>query len=213
MIAYPLEIMIFKNQINSHLQSYKSEIVKEYSRTLENIESENIEEMIMAYEEEKQLLILINEPEKIRDFKEIEEEIELIEIQKNRNISLYKKVVVKSTFFAQKINILNENIPLSFLFTILMIALFYSPLLLLLLNDKFIEYFNLKNKINRRIVENKYSEFIELRDRLFVESTGNKITISTKFSDPPFNLTPITSKIKNLKKGSLIEWLNTNNSN
>jgi hypothetical protein len=61
-------------------------------------------------------------------------------------------------------------------------------------------------------VENKYSEFIELRDLLFIKSTGKKIKICTKFSERPFNLIPVASNIKNLKKGSLIEWLNTNNS-
>jgi hypothetical protein len=211
MISYPLEIMIFENQINSHLRKYKSELVTDYTRTLENIQSKNIEEMTTAYENEKEFLILINEPEKIQDVKELEEKIVLIEKQIDIDVKKYKKVINKSSFFAQKINILNKNIPLSFLFTMLMIALFYSPLLLLLLNNEFVEYFSLKNKINRKLVENKYSEFIDLRDQLFIKSTGNKIRILTKFSDPPFNLTPITSNIKNFKKGSLIEWLKTNN--
>ena len=212
MIAYPLEIMVFENQINSNLRTYKSELVKDYSRTLENIQSKNIEEMTTAYESEKEFLILINEPENIRDVKELEEKIVLIEKQIDIDVKNYRKVINKSSFFAQKINILNKKISLSFLLTILTIALFYSPLLLLLLNNEFNEYFYLKNKINRRIVENKYSEFIELRDQLFIKSTGKKIKISTKFSDPPFNLIPVASNIKNLKKGSLIEWLNTNNS-
>ena len=211
MIAYPLEIMVFDNQINSNLRIYKSELVKDYSRTLENIQSKNIEEMISAYEIEKEFLILINEADKIGDIKELEKKIVLIEKEIDVDVIEYRKVINKSSFFAQKINILNKKIPSSILLTILMIALFYSPLLLLLLNNEFIEYFDLKNKINRSLVENKYSEFVELRNHLFIESTGNKISISTKFSDPPFNLTPITSNVKNLKKGSLIEWLNTNN--
>ena len=40
--------------------------------------------------------------------------------------------------------------------------------------------------------------------------TGEKINIKSKFSDPPFNLIPIKNKIKNLKKGSLLEWLKKN---
>ena len=211
MIAYPLEIMVFDNQINSNLRIYKSELVKDYSRSLENIQSKNIEEMTSAYENEKEFLILINETDKIGDIKELEKKIVLIEKQIDLDVKEYRKVINKSTFFAQKINILNKKIPSSFLITMLMIALFYSPLLLLLLNNEFIEYFNLKNKINKGIVENKYSEFVELRDQLFIKSTGNKITIETKFSDPPFNLIPIVSNVKNFKKGSLIEWLKTNN--
>ncbi|MGY8923611.1 MAG: DUF4407 domain-containing protein [Flavobacteriales bacterium] len=213
MISYPLEVLIFKNKINPHLVKYRSELVKDYSRTIEKIQLKNIEEMTTAYENEKEFLILINEPDKIVNVKELEKKIVLIENQIDLDIKEYRKVVNKSSFFAQKINILNKKIPSSYLFTILMIALFYYPLILLLLSNEFIEYFNLKNKINRSLVENKYSKFVELRDQLFVESTGSKRVISTKFSDPPFNLIPIKNNIKNFKKGSLIEWLNTNNSN
>ena len=210
MISYPLEIIIFENQINSNLRTYKSELVKDYSRTLENIQSKNIEEMTTAYENEKEFLILINESDKIGDVKELERKIVLIEKQIDIDVKEYEKVINKSTFFAQKINILNENIPLSFLFTILMVALFYSPLLLLLLNDEFMEYFNLKNKINISLIKDEYSDFIILREQLFAISTGEKINIKSKFSDPPFNLIPIKNKIKNLKKGSLLEWLKIN---
>ena len=213
MISYPLEIMIFENQINSHLRKYKSEIVREYSRTLEDIQSKNIEEMKMAYEEEKQFLILINEPEKISDFKKIEEEIVLIEKQMDKDISQFENVVAKSTFFAQKIKILNNKVPLSYFFTLLIIGLFFSPLLLILLNNDFVEYFKLKNKINKSLITDEYSDFIILREQLFAISTGKKINIKSMFLDPPFNLIPIENNRNYLKKGSLLEWFKLNNQN
>ena len=213
MISYPLEIIIFKNQINSHLKIYKSEIVREYSRILENINTANIEEMIMAFEEEKQFLILINEPEKIRDFKEIKEEIVLIEKQMDMDISQYKNVVAKSTFFAHFIKIINNKIPLSYFFTLLIIGLFFTPLLLILLNNDFVEYFKLKNKINTSLIKSEYSDFTVLRDQLYIKSTGKEINIRQNFSDPPFNLIPIENNINYLKKGSLLEWFKLNNQN
>ena len=86
-------------------------------------------------------------------------------------------------------------------------VIFLVPIYMILLTPIFREYDLKCDELSKKIIVDEYMFFLEKYKNLMLGSTGKKIVFEEKFEDPPFNKIKIKSKIKTLKKGSLLKWI------
>jgi hypothetical protein len=116
-----------------------------------------------------------------------------------------------SNLFFQQIKILTNDVPESYLISLLIISLVFYPLYLILYDESFIKYFKIEEKYNHNIISSDYNQFSKLEKELFHKATGFKLEREAKYLDPPFNKKRIQDKNKYFKKGALVEWFKDEN--
>lgn len=115
---------------------------------------------------------------------------ELFNIIKNKN-EQYKKldiVLASSNFYIRKIQIINTKIPSSWLLTILVIGIFVSPILLKYRIRNSSNFYDIKEKIERKKVKQDYENFKNNYSEIFSQKYSLKVAFYESCIDPPFNL-------------------------
>ncbi len=209
-ISKSVGVYVFDNDVDFYLNKYKNSLKDDYNKSLELSQIREINSIIDEFESkirddilfDRFLDINADNYSKERDFKlaEIEKSIEF------KNIAFQKKID-SSTFFLTSIRLLSSKIPESWLLTIFLMVIFLVPIYMILLTPIFKEYDLKCDEVSKKIIVDEYMFFLEKYKNLILDSTGKKIVFEEKFEDPPFNKIKIKSKIKTLKKGSLLKWI------
>tara|TARA_Y100000741_G_scaffold307438_1_gene250242 strand:- start:1377 stop:2339 length:963 start_codon:yes stop_codon:yes gene_type:complete len=209
-VSKSIGVYVFDNDVDFYLNKYKNSLKVDFNKSLELSQAREINSIIDDFETkvsddilfERFSEISVNNYTKERDLKlaEIEKSIEL----KNK---VFQKKLDSSTFFLTRIRLLSSKIPQSWLLTIFLMATFLVPIYMILLTPIFKEYDFKCDEVSKKIIVDEYMFFLEKYKNLMLDSTGKKIVFEEKFEDPPFNKIKIKSKIKTLKKGSLLKWI------
>lgn len=213
-ISKSLEVYIYKEELEHHVNNYKNGLKRDFNRTLEIGLLKEIQSIEQEYEHriyDDKLFDKFSD-ENIKKYA-FERDQKLIEIQKKieaKNAAIQQKIEA-SNFFITKIKLLSTKIPESWLLTIIMISTFLSPFYIFLLTPLFTEYDDACANLSRKIIINEYKSFKELYSILMMKSTGHKIEFEEKYKDPPFNTVQIERSYRELKKGTLLKWLEMNN--
>jgi len=209
-ISKSLEVYVFKSALEPYFVDYKKEFKQDFNRTLELINNQErnfIEEEynIKIYDDKlfdrysKSQEELYQE-EKALSLDNIEKRIE------NKNQIIDAKIQ-ESNFFVSKIRLISIKLPATWLFTLLVVSIFLSPILFYLLSPVFESYDDKTSQVNSQIITEEYATFKRVYQRIMYESTGKKIEFVENFIDPPFNQIRIKSDIKNLTNGTLVKWI------
>ena len=207
-ISEPLETLIFKKNVNYHLDEYKEILVDNFKYKLESISDYEIEKLIY----DNQSLIDFNKRNNIEvdsfNQKKLDEKIISI-LEKNESEVLEIETKIDSSnFFFQQIKIVNSMVPQSYLLSILIFMVVLFPVYLIMYDENFRKYFVVEENSNNFIIKNNWKKYSKEQEELFLKRTGKKLVRQNLYQDPPFNRVKSTDKTKYLKKGSLIDWFN-----
>ena len=207
-ISEPLETLIFKKNVNYHLDEYKEILVDNFKYKLESISDYEIEKLIY----DNQSLIDFNKRNNIEvdsfNQKKLDEKIISI-LEKNESEVLEIETKIDSSnFFFQQIKIVNSMVPQSYLLSILIFMVVLFPVYLIMYDENFRKYFVVEENSNNFIITNNWKKYSKEQEELFLKRTGKKLVRQNLYQDPPFNRVKSTDKTKYLKKGSLINWFN-----
>ena len=210
-ISKPIETYIFKNKISKNLDDYKINSIDNYRYSLEKQSNRVIEGLIDNYEINKSYKILSESVIDSSALIQLELKIKNIEEVNESKILDFQDKMDDSNLFFQQIKILTNDVPESYLISLLIISLVFYPLYLILYDESFMKYFKIEEKYNHNIISSDYTQFSKLEKELFHKATGFKLEREAKYSDPPFNKKRIQDKNKYFKKGALVEWFKDEN--
>ncbi len=209
-VSKSVEVYLFKNQLDYFVDNYKKELKSDFNYTIE-IGQKNDVEIINSDFKNKIADDILFDRSSIEKNKlyEIQRDSLLSEIQSiadSRNLIIDSKIN-DSSFFITKIRLLSNNIPISWLITIIIILIFLSPFYFFLTTPLF-TFYDLKcSNLSKSIINDEYVSFKNKYSSLILKKTGKKINFQENYIDPPFNKIKKKSSFKTLNKGSIIEWL------
>jgi hypothetical protein len=209
-ISKSLEVYIFKNQLEIHVNKYKNGLKRDFNRTLDIgllKERQSIDEEYERRIYDDKLFGKFSSEN--MDKYALERDQKLIEIQKKVDIKNYliQQKIDASNFFITKIKLLFTYIPQSWLLTLMIISFFLSPFYVFLLTPLFTEYDTSCANASRQIIIDEYNSFKELYSMLMMKSMGRELKFVEKYKDPPFNTVRVEPSYRVLKKGSLLKWI------
>ena len=207
-ISEPLETLVFKKNVNYHLDEYKEILVDNFKYKLESVSDYEIEKLVY----DNQSLIEFNQRNNIEvdsfNQKNLDDKIISI-LEKNESEVLEIEAKIDSSnFFFQQIKIVNSMVPQSHLFSIIIFIIVLFPVYLIMYDENFRKYFVVEENSNNFIIKNNWKKYSKEQEELFLKRTGKKLVRQNLYQDPPFNRVKSTDKTKYLKKGSLINWFN-----
>ncbi len=208
-VAKSLGVLVFEKNIKYYLNNHKLSLIEDFNRTLELNRLKERQSIENEFQNKIRDDILFNRVSETRtsifhDEKEkklvaIEEDIVL----KNK---IFKVKIDNTNFFITKVRLLSTEIPSSWFFTILIVSIFLLPIYMILVTPIFKDYDLNCEKISKKIILDEY-EIFKKNYVALITSVNNDFEYHEKFTDPPFNTIKIKSKIKILKKGSLLKWI------
>lgn len=207
-ISEPIETLVFKKNVNYHLDEYKEILVDNFKHKLESVSDYEIEKLVY----DNQSLIEFNQRNNIEvdsfNQKNLDDKIISI-LEKNESEVLEIEAKIDSSnFFFQQIKIVNSMVPQSHLFSIIIFIIVLFPVYLIMYDENFRKYFVVEENSNNFIIKNNWKKYSKEQEELFLKRTGKKLVRQNLYQDPPFNRVKSTDKTKYLKKGSLINWFN-----
>ena len=207
-ISEPIETLVFKKNVNYHLDEYKEILVDNFKYKLESVSDYEIEKLVY----DNQSLIEFNQRNNIEvdsfNQKNLDDKIISI-LEKNESEVLEIEAKIDSSnFFFQQIKIVNSMVPQSHLFSIIIFIIVLFPVYLIMYDENFRKYFVVEENSNNFIIKNNWKKYSKEQEELFLKRTGKKLVRQNLYQDPPFNRIKSTDKTKYLKKGSLINWFN-----
>ena len=207
-ISEPLETLVFKNSVISHLDDYKEELIYNFKNQLQSSSSVEIEKL--RYNNELDIKFKEGNDLNIDSLSQklLDENIVLI-LQKDQNrLFDQEEKILNSNFFFKQISIVNSKVPQSYLFSILILLIVLYPVYLIMYDENFKSYFVIEEESNNYIIKNNWSKYSVKQEELFFETTGKKLIRQNLYQDPPFNKLMTLDETKYVKKGSLIKWFN-----
>ncbi len=209
-ISKSLEVYVFKSALEPYFDNYKKEFKQDFNRTLDLISNKEriaIEEEFYRkiYDDKLFDRYSIDQEEIYREEKELS--LAKIEEQIDKKNQIVNTKIQESNFFVTKIRLISEKLPKAWLFTLLVVSLFLSPIIFYLLSPVFKSYDDKISQINTQLIAEEYANFKIYYERLMLQSTGKKIELVENFIDPPFNQIRIKSDVKSLKNGTLVKWI------
>ena len=197
---------VFENDIIDELSEYKKEILNDYIINLNDSYSNEINELVDAYNEKKVFNKLVDEANSPEDSMKLQASLLKIELKKQNAIQIVNYSVNNSNFFMKKIRIVSSQ-PKHWLFTLLSIIIFLLPMYVYNTSPYFLDYqLSILNN-NKNLVLSNYDQFKTKYIELLSINSGKEIVINERYENPPFNTVLKQRNIKTLKKGSLFEWV------
>ena len=206
-ISKTIEVALFESPISSHLNEYKKSLLNNYDKLQRVSYDQQIIDLEYEFEEKLAFDKIIGVDNSSELEKKLKQEISSIEILAENKLKTVKQKILDSNFFITKIKILSYRLPLSWIFTFLILLLFLFPIYIFMTDPVFKSYNSKIEKLNFKIIQSDYKLFKSKYSQLLFEKLNEKIEFEEYFEDPPFNKTKKTSEFKILKKGSLLTWL------
>jgi hypothetical protein len=191
LISKPIEVFLFRSNLNREMAEYKSKIVNEFiqkTNTYYSNEEKEINKKIKDCKEINSLNISIDCNIDLLNSKLIE----LIN-EKDRSIIIMRTACEQTQFYIEEIKILSTRGKhiYSWLITLIIIVVFLLPAILKYYISETSSYYARKAKIEKDIIEANYNKTKILFTELLYAVSGKNIHFEEKYTDPPFNTTPI----------------------
>lgn len=205
-IASTLCVSMFDKEIVSEMKSFKTQLIFNYDKALDNTYKEQISDLVKTYEDEKEFNLLMNQQNSIKDSLALIKKISSIEQIKQSKREVFHSTIQESNFFIRKILIISDY-PKSWILTIMIVMFFLLPLYLFNRLDYFLLYQLSVTNIQNKLILSEYNSYKNKYVTLLTSSSGQEATINERYEDPPFNTRIKTRNIKFLEKGSLLKWI------
>jgi len=184
LIAQPIKIFLYRHQLSIDLQQYKTKLYQEFSRENSSLYSSDI---IKLRNEKNNYLSMAKSKTLDSEIDKIDEAIFKINHHINLANILANEKISNSNFFIKRIELANKY-PGTILVVISILALFFTPILLIYSISGTSEYYKLKKDNDKKLVLSEYFLFKQKYAQLFKKGYGMaNINFYEPFSDPPFN--------------------------
>lgn len=207
-VSKSFQTLVFSEQVSNYLDSYKKGLLIDYNKQLDKSFGKEIESIIISYESKIDFEQSIGVDNYFTLTKEKDSLINLIQLEIDKERLEINNAISDSNFFITRISLLSSKMPFSWLFTLIIVIIFMSPIFIFVTNTSFKNYDRLSREINNKIILEHYDYFKNKYFELMKKSTDLEIAYEEKYQDPPYNSIKIHSSEKYLKKGSLITWFN-----
>ena len=190
-VSKPIENLIFSEKLHQDIQVFKEEKINRYNQLTD-----------------KYLNKEINEYKKSLTGKNDEFYLKLIEDRKQKKLQLtssMEQLVRKSNYYIQGIIILNKKYPISWLVTVLILALFITPTYLKIFIHKDSIFYRTKHNVESRLVKYEYDLFKEKYKQILSHKYGLDLHYDEHYLDAPFNTKRKVNKRELLKEDDLID--------
>ncbi|KQB99953.1 DUF4407 domain-containing protein [Pedobacter sp. Hv1] len=184
LIAQPIKIFVIRHQLSNDLEIYKSHLYQNFCRINKNLYLSDIKKLI---NDKNQYLSMPKSETLDIEIININNDIARIENQINLANIKAKNSISDSNFFIKRIELANRH-PLTFFIILFILALFFTPILLIYSISGTSRYYKLKKNNDKNLVLTEYSSFKSKYTLLFQKKYNvHNIHFHEPFLDAPFN--------------------------
>jgi hypothetical protein len=181
-ISKPIEVKLLEARLDQDILEYKNEQLKNYAVFVKNYY-------------QKQDSLLLNEINRIVSLGSNNTTLityynsKLIENSQLRFSMIYDMDILinKSSYFTQRLILINNNYPWCWLITLITFVIFTLPVAIKLTMDEDDEFHQAKRFIEVNLVETEYKLFKDKYISICNNKLDRKHTINEKYIDAPFN--------------------------
>tara|TARA_R110002020_G_scaffold312101_1_gene527573 strand:- start:3577 stop:4563 length:987 start_codon:yes stop_codon:yes gene_type:complete len=206
LVAQPLNYLLFKKAIDNELVAFKNDEVQEYSQKLNLKYAEELKKIRPSLKSKN---LIIKEIEKNNRLKNRELR-GLILSQKERNYFIRKILIQNTLFYFSKNNLPEINktlVLLSWLVTIILVAIFITPVFLKIFISVSSEYYHIKKRMQTTLIDQHYRSFRKKYEALLREKYPEAaLSFPLSYLDPPYNTIP-KSDPEILGQDAFLKWL------
>lgn len=184
LIAQPIKIFVYRHQLDNDLERYKYELYKKFSKVNSDLYSSDINKLIA----EKNTYLLMAKSETLdAEISKIDIDIFKINAQINLANVAANNTISNSNFFIKRIELAGKYSSSSFV-VLIVLTLFFTPILLIYSISGKSKYYALKKANDRNLVEIEYIKFKAKYKAIFkTKYTLFDVDFHEPFNDPPFN--------------------------
>lgn len=184
LIAQPVKIFVVKDRLDNDLSIYKTQLYQRFCNVNAGLYSTDINKLL---NEKSKYQLMPKSSTLDAEMNKISVAIVKIDSQINAANLKAKESISRSNFFIKRIE-LSRKYPLTTVVIFLVVALFFTPILLIYSISRTSKYYQLKRNYERHLVLAEYSNFKSRYAKLFKEKyEKNDISFHEPFLDPPFN--------------------------
>ena len=143
-VSKPFELMFLSTILEKDIEEYRTQEFLSGETVIESIYKESIAELNWL---------------KKRGDATAEEKLRAKQIEKQNDLDALSKKINESNFYVQQLRILNSKYLFTWFFTLFMAALFLAPVYLKYFLAEHTEYYQIKKKIETRIILEEYASF------------------------------------------------------
>lgn len=182
LVSKPLESVVYSDTLLKEIGIYKRELKEKYTQLANECFKKETVEVLKIIDNEK--MIRNDSPELSVQLEKYLAIIRSKEQEKMQAIAQMNYLISKSSFYIQGIIILSTKHLNSWLFTLLIVFIFLSPVLLKHLAAKENDYYQTKNSIETRLVAEANEGFINRYNELMHTRFGEKYSWQDFKEDP-----------------------------
>ena len=191
LMSKPIELFVYSSRLEEDISIYKTGLVKDYERLVE--EEFSVEKAKLNKEIEEQARLFGANGN--RNIESLTNDLSILQIQEESKKATLREKVAITNYFIQRISILHDKYPVTWLITFFCVLMFLLPSILKHYVSINTNYYLLKRKIEVGLVEDEYKKFKSLYRNIFQFKFGENYTLQEDYIDPPFN----TQKKKDLR--------------
>ena len=206
LVAQPLNYLFFKKSIDNELVAFKNQEVSDYNHKLNLKYAEELSKLRPSLKSKPEVLKQIERNNQLKN----RELRALIANQKERNYFIRKVLIQNTLFYFTKSNqpVINQPLVISsWLVTFLLVSIFITPVFLKIFISISSEYYQIKRRIQTKVIDRHYKSFRLKYNQLLVEKFPEaNLSFTSLYIDPPYN-TKRKTKPEHLGQEAFIKWL------
>lgn len=186
LISKPVEIFIYKKQLNTQIESYRKHVLGEYTASLKKLNEKDISRLSTQREF---LENLVNkDPTGLirQDINNLSGRIAQIQQAERADLGKAEQRTLRSNYLLQRVKLASRK-PIAWLICLGLVCLFLSPGYLIYSISANDAYYELKKKSEIKLVMEEFRAFEKMYSAIFLESYGIKLSYYSKYEDPPLN--------------------------
>jgi len=184
LLAQPVKIFLYRHQLDQDLELYKANLYHNFCRVNKNLYATDITKLML---QKKDFQLMAKSETLDKEIFKIDGTITKINQQINSANLTAKETISNSNFFIKRIELANRY-PVTYIIVVSILALFFTPILLIYSISGTSKYYKLKKENDRKLVESEYQFFKSKYNLIFSDKYNLKnIQFHESFIDPPFN--------------------------
>jgi hypothetical protein len=183
-LSKPLEVYLFKNQLEKDVIAHKEKLAKEHEVQIKSIYAGTL----LNLNNQKRDLQSLNDRQSFnQEIEAVDLRINSLQDEETNLIDASKSRIDQGTFFVFQIKKVSSSYPLSWLFCLGFVLIFLLPGFIIYSISKENTYFKLKHDFDKKLITIGWLDFTRKYTQLFKNKYELAIEFYTKFEDPPFN--------------------------
>ncbi|MCF3110252.1 DUF4407 domain-containing protein [Niabella sp. CC-SYL272] len=183
LIAQPLIILLYAAPLSADVARYKEQLLKTHRTQIIGLTEKETKKLVTRYhyyQQQKQRSQTTTYDEQID---RIDRSLQVMQAKARALEFTATHTIAANSFFLYRIKKVNGGYAFSWLWAIIIVALFMLPALLIYAISGEDHYYQQKKALERKLITDAYHAFTEHYKKLWQHS----VTIFSRYIDPPFN--------------------------